>query len=301
MSVSGSSPRVRGTRSLVAIWVEGGGIIPACAGNTRRRTCRRTRRRDHPRVCGEHLTRTFQLMLTVGSSPRVRGTPSKAVSSLSTTGSSPRVRGTLLSIGVDAIEHGIIPACAGNTTRQCATATLRRDHPRVCGEHPMSAPISTPVAGSSPRVRGTLEVVDLAGEHPGIIPACAGNTTSGMISRKRTRDHPRVCGEHHRIVRRRRAVLGSSPRVRGTLDVEGLQQDACGIIPACAGNTQTAARCWTTRRDHPRVCGEHYKAKYEELKGEGSSPRVRGTRDCRFQICHDDGIIPACAGNTDTV
>ena len=53
-SETGSSPRVRGTRSWCRTSDVRRGIIPACAGNT----CWRRRgvpgRRDHPRVCGEH-------------------------------------------------------------------------------------------------------------------------------------------------------------------------------------------------------------------------------------------------------
>ena len=237
MSVSGSSPRVRGTRSLVAIWVEGGGIIPACAGNTRRRTCRRTRRRDHPRVCGEHLTRTFQLMLTVGSSPRVRGTPSKAVSSLSTTGSSPRVRGTPSGSLRLLPCRGIIPACAGNTRTCLRTRCIRRDHPRVCGEHLLPMRLFAPISGSSPRVRGTRCADIWCVSDVGIIPACAGNTRTHALRRRRPRDHPRVCGEHLMPSSAAMAWQGSSPRVRGTLAPSCRGARGSGIIPACAGNT----------------------------------------------------------------
>ena len=54
-STSGSSPRVRGTRSVWRRRVLEVGIIPACAGNTHLRHVEAEKRRDHPRVCGEHL------------------------------------------------------------------------------------------------------------------------------------------------------------------------------------------------------------------------------------------------------
>ena len=72
--VQGSSPRMRGT--LVGSWDDGHsiGIIPAYAGNTFRMQFRCCRCRDHPRVCGEHLTvKPLQTKLR-GSSPRMRGT-----------------------------------------------------------------------------------------------------------------------------------------------------------------------------------------------------------------------------------
>ena len=52
-------------------------------------------------------------------------------------------------------EMGIIPAYAGNTQAFVDDFGLNRDHPRVCGEHPVTTPDSDTVAGSSPRMRGT--------------------------------------------------------------------------------------------------------------------------------------------------
>ena len=51
---------------------------------------------------------------------------------------------------------GIIPAYAGNTTAENAADHDCWDHPRVCGEHPVNTPLGVMVAGSSPRMRGTL-------------------------------------------------------------------------------------------------------------------------------------------------
>ena len=54
ITVPGSSPRMRGTRSVGRAVCRGLGIIPAYAGNTRSRRNRRNPQGDHPRVCGEH-------------------------------------------------------------------------------------------------------------------------------------------------------------------------------------------------------------------------------------------------------
>ena len=74
-----------------------------------------TSTRDHPRVCGEHA------LLRLGC--------------INVGGSSPRVRGTLLSFSLSMLMEGIIPACAGNTSKAEEIGLDRRDHPRVCGEH----------------------------------------------------------------------------------------------------------------------------------------------------------------------
>ena len=259
-ATSGSSPRVRGTRTSCACW------------------CRRSP--VHPRVCGEHLVKVFPVCLANGSSPRVRGTPDRR---------GKPVRG-----------RRFIPACAGNTPASGCRWPTSQVHPRVCGEHRGATDPAGTASGSSPRVRGTRQPPPACGSGRRFIPACAGNTrcdgrlpcqSSGSSPRVRgTRDrrrcgahaarfipacagntlyaparssaapvHPRVCGEH---VNRNKTYLGaggSSPRVRGT---RSSNQKSCApgwFIPACAGNTATSA-CWRQRHAH------------------GSSPRVRGTR-----------------------
>ena len=71
-----------------------------------------------------------------------------------------------------------------------------------------------------------------------------------------------------------------------------------GIIPACAGNTVPQIFPHPSLRDHPRVCGEHHYSVSDQGDAGGSSPRVRGTLDCREAAEPETGIIPACAGNT---
>ena len=75
----GSSPRLRGTRRLPSTSMTGPGIIPALAGNTCRLVCCARCRRDHPRACGEHISRGDKVAVYAGSSPRLRGTRGRAV------------------------------------------------------------------------------------------------------------------------------------------------------------------------------------------------------------------------------
>ena len=94
---------------------------------------------------------------------------------------------------------------------------------------------------------------------------------------------------------------GSSPRMRGTLDILGSDGIAAGIIPAYAGNTGSFSNRDYGRRDHPRVCGEHVGSQFLGKIVEGSSPRMRGTPNPRHVNKHLGGIIPAYAGNTGRV
>ena len=168
----------------------------------------------------------------------------------------------------------------------------------MCGEHMADRIAANPEQGSSPRVRGTHRGDDDDDGVRGIIPACAGNTIRRHAVARRRRDHPRVCGEHVIGGQYRSAGEGSSPRVRGTLRQFRDPIDVRGIIPACAGNTQSLLKMLPAIRDHPRVCGEHMVGYLAGTDATGSSPRVRGTRSAAIIGLFELGIIPACAGNT---
>ena len=152
-------------------------------------------------------------------------------------GSSPHMRGTLSQSVTRWWRTGIIPAYAGNTCQECWSAVRRRDHPRICGEHPFYWGRNTAHPGSSPHMRGTPTIRPMRPSAPGIIPAYAGNTMPSTSCRKADRDHPRICGEHSVSVRRGVSVTGSSPHMRGTPQRPIPPTSALGIIPAYAGNT----------------------------------------------------------------
>ena len=112
------------------------------------------------------------------------------------------------------------------------------------------------------------------------------------------RDHPRACGEHSLRDTLTDTVRGSSPRLRGTLTQNCQTTSITGIIPALAGNTWRLGMRRALRRDHPRACGEHRTICVVEVRGGGSSPRLRGTRTESQGRHRQLGIIPALAGNT---
>ena len=168
----------------------------------------------------------------------------------------------------------------------------------MCGEHHRLTIFPHRTLGSSPRVRGTLGQDPARGGYPGIIPACAGNTTWISSLRSMARDHPRVCGEHKSVCTPPTSCSGSSPRVRGTRRGPVQERVQRGIIPACAGNTGAYHNEGAVMRDHPRVCGEHIVWTDDNTGLEESSPRVRGTQQLVKTVGDIVGIIPACAGNT---
>ena len=132
----------------------------------------------------------------------------------------------------------------------------------------------------------------------GIIPADAGSTSRLICSKRRSKDHPRGCGEHACCHRCLSECSGSSPRMRGALPHRLLRNRTRRIIPADAGSTCEASADDGGYQDHPRGCGEH--TELTELLGtdSGSSPRMRGAPGDGHQPPAAGRIIPADAGST---
>ena len=168
----------------------------------------------------------------------------------------------------------------------------------MCGEHITCVILRELLAGSSPHVRGALTISKWKHRLVGIIPACAGSTILNTCRLERSRDHPRMCGEHSYDRYSSLLRLGSSPHVRGA-PVDIYQSIVVlGIIPACAGSTMPCLRGIRLTGDHPRMCGEHMSRIRSSQMSMGSSPHVRGALQLMSFACTCCGIIPACAGST---
>ncbi len=233
-------------------------FIPAGAGNTINVVAGAGFETVHPRGCGEHDARSSAPLPSLRFIPAGAGnTWSISAEPAAPDGSSPRVRGTPDRVTGCHYRGRFIPAGAGNTMYRWISKALATVHPRGCGEHlTKDGPVEA-VYGSSPRVRGTRRVK--GGDSPGqrFIPAGAGNTAVRARRRCWRAVHPRGCGEHPAAGARPAVFTGSSPRVRGTLALQGRDVAGVRFIPAGAGNTPPPFNQST--------------AKY------GSSPRVRGT------------------------
>ena len=77
----------------------------------------------------------------------------------------------------------------------------------------------------------------MSNTNTGIIPACAGSSDRSLLAIHLLWDHPRVCGEQHRVHVKLDHSAGSSPRVRGAETVFNSRPVGDGIIPACAGSS----------------------------------------------------------------
>ena len=168
----------------------------------------------------------------------------------------------------------------------------------MCGEKPFVTGRSTVLMGSPPRMRGKG-----CCHHPVIFvdritPAYAGKRASASPAPSVPWDHPRVYGEKLARLYSSVPVPGSPPRVRGKVlcGVDGLH--CVGITPACAGKSNERWQFRTSRRDHPRVCGEKLPGCAVTLAGTGSPPRMRGKAGPEGQHHQPAGITPACAGKS---
>ena len=154
--ISGSSPHARGALLRSMPHIRARGIIPACAGSTRRSKSSDNANRDHPRMRGEHKILIFRCRPDWGSSPHARGALVRPLGDLQVA--------------------GIIPACAGSTALQLFGWRATRDHPRMRGEHRSRTTLRTAMQGSSPHARGAPPSPENPVQIVGIIPACAGST-----------------------------------------------------------------------------------------------------------------------------
>ena len=258
-SISGSSPRARGTRAQPAQKAVAYRFIPAGAGNTP--------------YGGSVIT------ASTGSSPRARGTP----------------RGRLRSFQ----RRRFIPAGAGNTRGRRACSRCRSVHPRGRGEHANHHQAAEFDAGSSPRARGTPTASRWRsrgrtvhprgrGEHTmmsfrscssvGSSPRARGTRGRPSRSARLSRFIPAGAGNTSRCPTRTPRPCGSSPRARGTPLAHGHRPALRRFIPAGAGNTLFHS--------------------ISNATAFGSSPRARGTRRNRPDIERQLRFIPAGAGNT---
>ena len=211
----GLSPRVRGNRGRVVLWLPRRGSIPACAGEPCGRGNGHSCQRVYPRVCG--------------------GTACWCMSCLRNYGLSPRVRGNRLPDSRRIGYYRSIPACAGEPQAADVTFYGPAVYPRVCGGTPERPRRRLGARGLSPRVRGNHGTARSNTRFTRSIPACAGEPRVSKPLSLRNAVYPRVCGGTLRIYGVGGAIGGLSPRVRGNPPARSTTPAPARSIPACAG------------------------------------------------------------------
>ena len=113
-------------------------------------------------------------------------------------------------------------------------------------------------------------------------------------------DHPRACGENWTSTTSASKIAGSPPRMRGKLASRRVYRATVRITPAHAGKTMLCCGFRSTRRDHPRACGENLSSAPRWKYVLGSPPRMRGKHKSFESIKQSIRITPAHAGKTYT-
>ena len=175
-------------------------------------------------------------------------------------GSPPLARGTAVPLPVCAIALRITPACAGNSFHHLHNPQVQKDHPRLRGEQTEEELKKIVRLGSPPLARGTASCSYRRCAIIGITPACAGNRRNSCFSCTRLQDHPRLRGEQLGKIYFINGNMGSPPLARGTAHAVICSRKACGITPACAGNSFIGKRIAWVVKDHPRLRGEQQNA-----------------------------------------
>ena len=275
---TGSSPRVRGRPVAHPNPSTQARLIPASAGQTSPRATVTGAAGAHPRECGADSAVGYASLPVTGSSPRVRGRPRQ------------RLRADSRS--------GLIPASAGQTLRGDGATRAAPAHPRECGADTEIPFENLAGQGSSPRVRGRPKIDATLGRSNGLIPASAGQTARTHTCVTADGAHPRECGADSAVGYASLPVTGSSPRVRGRPRQRLRADSRSGLIPASAGQTLRGDGATRAAPAHPRECGADTEIPFENLAGQGSSPRVRGRPKIDATLGRSNGLIPASAGQT---
>ena len=252
----GSSPLARGLLDGGRDSALSGGIIPARAGFTRRRTSREPTGQDHPRSRGVYSVLLLSVSSPIGSSPLARGLR---------TGSSDSGEKTR-----------IIPARAGFTFAPVMTDPSLSDHPRSRGVYLFAVAIAAFEFGSSPLARGLHDPAPCRHDLGRIIPARAGFTRGRCLRCGQSPDHPRSRGVYIRATYQGVQDQGSSPLARGLQVNFTVRINKDGIIPARAGFTLCRRSCCPSGSDHPRSRGVYRIADSNLAMAKGSSPLARG-------------------------
>ena len=170
----------------------------------------------------------------------------------------------------------IIPTRMGTRGITYLTRYGRRDHPHAYGDKRLSLTGANFCRGSSPRVWGQEENNYSHKITSRIIPTRMGTRFPVGSFERKGQDHPHAYGDKLGISLQTIFRKGSSPCVWGQDKVLVVLKCKVGIIP-----TRMGTRCHfypnhRQRKDHPHAYGDKKDTVNDEIRAEGSSPRVWG-------------------------
>ena len=130
----------------------------------------------------------------------------------------------------------LTPAYAGNIDYSILVDCHSWDHPRVCGEYPVSSIMLLTVSGSPPHMRGIYCAGCLRFVEQGLTPAYTGNIQRPYKALRPKWAHPRIYGEYFTLTSHHSPWLGSPPHMWGISRCSNPVSTSLRLTPAYAGN-----------------------------------------------------------------
>ena len=151
-------------------------------------------------------------------------------------GSSPRLWGTLWRAWAGQKSPRFIPTAVGNAGTHLRSAICRTVHPHGCGERIGSKIVLPSIIGSSPRLWGTPPERRQCRHWQRFIPTAVGNAACARYPALYKAVHPHGCGERRLFGWPISNMIGSSPRLWGTLLLVLSISLSSRFIPTAVGN-----------------------------------------------------------------
>jgi len=129
------------------------------------------------------------------------------------------------------------------------------------------------------------------------IPTAVGNATASDRRPFCISVHPHGCGERGGFLGHSPNVVGSSPRLWGTLHTPWGMESGSRFIPTAVGNALQAVAEKNLLSVHPHGCGERFVSHSAAIREVGSSPRLWGTRIKGRTDQERQWFIPTAVGN----
>ena len=190
----------------------------------------------------------------------------------------------------------IIPTRVGTSRPRQRRQGVPRDHPHACGDKRYVCCKLSELSGSSPRVWGQGDSFKQGVPGSRIIPTRVGTRARHGYRLSFGQDHPHACGDKKLIDLFMQRQQGSSPRVWGQAFAISCPAIPCGIIPTRVGTRTQSKDNQHFSEDHPHACGDKRAEPRTRKTRMGSSPRVWGQGQRRYEKSRTGRIIPTRVG-----
>ena len=149
--------------------------------------------------------------------------------------SPPHTRGRYAFATLTPLISRFTPARTGTIARKDDFSTIRKVHPRMCGDdiEPFSEILL--IEGSPPHVQGRWTTKKQKALSTRFTPACAGTIIYGIIFSRIYKGHPRVCGDDDSLPSAIQLNVGSPPHARGQSHIGFCNKITYRFTPAYAG------------------------------------------------------------------